>query len=151
MMTLDSLLMGPIPLLSTLPHNSPEREWVLALAAFALFDLSVITPLFGDHTTSFMLNKEALEVVFFSYTNSTHNYYDSFFLLYLFYKKGILSFSLKPDSKVYINMTRSLLSADFWVEYEVRKSWKWRRAWMHKKATSISCLHVSCRAVGFSF
>ena len=65
MMTLDSLLMGPIALLSTLPHNSPEREWVLALAAFALFDLSVITPLFGDHTTSFMLNKEALEVGFF--------------------------------------------------------------------------------------
>lgn len=58
------IINGPHPSTLPLPHNSPECEWVLALAAFALFDLSVITPLFGDHTTSFMLNKEALEVFF---------------------------------------------------------------------------------------
>lgn len=39
------------------------RVGILALAAFAPFDRSVITPLFGDQTTSFVLNREALEVV----------------------------------------------------------------------------------------
>lgn len=62
----EFIINGPHPSTLPLPHNSPESERVLALAAFALFDLSVITPLFGDHTTSFMLNKEALEVVFLS-------------------------------------------------------------------------------------
>lgn len=60
----EFIINGPHPSTLPLPHNSPEWEWVLALAAFALFDLFVITPLFGDHTTSFMLNEEALKVGF---------------------------------------------------------------------------------------
>lgn len=65
------IINGPHPSTLPLPHNSPEWDWVLALAAFALFDLSVITPLFGDHTTSFMLSKEALEFIFLLYIIQT--------------------------------------------------------------------------------
>lgn len=50
-MTLYLLLMGPTLSALPLPRSSPEQERVSALAAFALFDLSVITPLYGDHTT----------------------------------------------------------------------------------------------------
>lgn len=88
----EFIINGPHPSTLPLPHNSPESEWVLALAAFALFDLSVITPLFGDHTTSFMLNKEALEVVFY-YTNSKHITMVPPPPAFLFYKEGIAHFS----------------------------------------------------------
>lgn len=71
MMTLDSLLMGPNSPLSPSSSNNPDREHVLALAALALFDLSVITPLSGDHTTGFMLSKEAMKGEFLP--KQTHN------------------------------------------------------------------------------
>lgn len=84
------IINGPHPSTLPLPHNSPECEWVLALAAFALFDLSVITPLFGDHTTSFMLNKEALEV-FFLYKFQTQLswllFYPNIYLFFLFHNR----------------------------------------------------------------
>lgn len=59
----EFIINGPHPSTLPLPLRSPEWARVLALAAFALFDLYVITPLFGDHTASFMLKKEALEAV----------------------------------------------------------------------------------------
>lgn len=97
------IINGPHPSTLPLPHNSPECEWVLALAAFALFDLSVITPLFGDHTTSFMLNKEALEVFFF-YTNSKHNYHGCFFtpifILFFYSITGKTGMLLETGSKM---------------------------------------------------
>lgn len=84
------------PFPSTLPQlqNSPEREWVLALAAFSLFDLGVITPLFGDHTTSFMLSKALVEGFFFSPLKLTKR--GSFFPLFSFF----LSYSNSSEVKL---------------------------------------------------
>lgn len=80
--------MGSNPPLS-LFLTAVQSEGVLALAALALFDLSVITPLFGDHTTDFMLSKEPLEVEFLA--KQIPNNYGYFFLLFIF-SKGIFGF-----------------------------------------------------------
>lgn len=96
MMTLDSLLMGSSPLLS-LFLTAVQSKGLLALAALALFDLSVITPLFGDHTTGFMLSKEPLEVEF-SAKQIPNNY--GYFASSLFISKGISRFLFSiPGSK----------------------------------------------------
>lgn len=87
------IINGPHSSTLPLPHNSPEYERVLALAAFALFDLCVITPLFGDHTTSFMLSKEALDVDFFSIQIPHTITTDPFSLLHFFFTSN--SFQVK--------------------------------------------------------
>lgn len=127
------IINGPHPSMLPLPHNSPEWDWVLALTAFALFDFSVITPLFGDHTTSFMLSKEALELYFtmqhphfsfpfFRFTvqiKVAARYITSKHIVYTWINKTCLYIS-NTDLWFILNMKKGTrLFADFsWTEWE---------------------------------